>query len=160
MNAMTRQARIDRALALDDLELEEEGGCGACGLEADDMCACCGQCNCDRHDTCVRPAGDEKPPPRIRTVGGITWSCAEPGQRWTSGQGPEAYELEHQTRSRFEPGDTGCYLFGGDSGPGTVGEYLDRTLIYAWRGRPDSAAANSRREPSRVGQSPSGSVGI
>lgn len=85
MDAMTRQARIDRALALDDLELEEEGGCGGCGLEADDMCVACGQCNCDRHDNCDRPAGDEKPPARTRTVGGITWTCTEPGQRWTSG---------------------------------------------------------------------------
>jgi hypothetical protein len=135
MNAMTRQARIDRMLALDDLELEEEGGCGACGLEADDMCVACGQCNCDRHDNCVRPAGDEKPPARTRTVGGITWICVEPGLRWTSGQGPEAYQLEHRTRSRFELGDTGWYLFGGgDRGPGAAGEYLARTLIYAMEG--------------------------
>jgi hypothetical protein len=56
-------------------------------------------------------------------------------RRWSSGQGPEAYELEYRTRSRFEPGDTGWYLFGGgDRGPGAAGEYLARTLIYAMEG--------------------------
>ncbi|MFE3033043.1 hypothetical protein ACFXKY_15535 [Streptomyces canus] len=52
-----REAAIDRALLLDDLELELTGGCGACGLEAGQMCVACGRCNCDRHDDCTRPAG-------------------------------------------------------------------------------------------------------
>ncbi|WP_019061741.1 hypothetical protein [Streptomyces prunicolor] len=51
-----QQAAIDRQIFLDDLELELTGGCGACGLEADQMCAACGRCNCDRHDECTRPA--------------------------------------------------------------------------------------------------------
>ncbi|MGY3199772.1 hypothetical protein [Streptomyces sp. TE5632] len=50
---------FDLACALDDAELEEAGGCGACGLEAGQMCAACGKCNCDRHDACVRPAEGE-----------------------------------------------------------------------------------------------------
>ncbi|MFD0209151.1 hypothetical protein ACFVH9_08435 [Streptomyces hirsutus] len=49
------------SLALDNARLEAEGGCAACELEADQMCADCGQCNCDRHDTCVRPAGEGEP---------------------------------------------------------------------------------------------------
>ncbi|MET8746839.1 hypothetical protein [Streptomyces sp. NPDC004728] len=51
-----REAAIERALFLDDLELELTGGCGHCGLEADMMCAACERCNCDRHDQCTRPA--------------------------------------------------------------------------------------------------------
>ncbi|MEU1853937.1 hypothetical protein ABZ499_32940 [Streptomyces sp. NPDC019990] len=47
---------IDLVCALEDAELEGSGGCGACGLEAGQMCAACGKCNCDRHDTCIRPA--------------------------------------------------------------------------------------------------------
>ncbi|MGW3466331.1 hypothetical protein ACWDE9_45390 [Streptomyces olivaceoviridis] len=42
---------------LDDAELEARGGCGPCGLEAGQMCAGCGKCNCHTHETCVRPAG-------------------------------------------------------------------------------------------------------
>ncbi|MFD5788617.1 hypothetical protein ACFWH1_18590 [Streptomyces sp. NPDC127037] len=49
-------ALIDLGIALDDAALDESGGCGACGLEAGQMCAGCGRCNCDRHDTCERPA--------------------------------------------------------------------------------------------------------
>jgi hypothetical protein len=49
-------ALLDLSDALDDAQLEETGGCGACSLEADQMCAACGKCNCDRHDACVRPA--------------------------------------------------------------------------------------------------------
>ncbi|MEH0579053.1 MULTISPECIES: hypothetical protein [Streptomyces] len=52
-----REAAIDRAILIDDLELELTGGCGRCGLEADWMCVACGRCNCDRHDDCTRPAG-------------------------------------------------------------------------------------------------------
>lgn len=51
----TRDALVELMLALDDEELEETGGCGACGLEADQMCAGCGRCNCDTHDSCTRP---------------------------------------------------------------------------------------------------------
>ena len=50
-----RDTLVDLVLALDDEELDESGGCGACGLEADQMCAGCGRCNCNRHDTCERP---------------------------------------------------------------------------------------------------------
>jgi hypothetical protein len=51
-----RDALIDLTTDLDDAELEATGGCGACGLEADQMCAGCGRCNCDQHDSCTRPA--------------------------------------------------------------------------------------------------------
>ncbi|MFD9422249.1 MULTISPECIES: hypothetical protein [unclassified Streptomyces] len=53
-----RAALVDLTTALDDAELDESGGCGACGLEAGQMCVACGCCNCDRHDTCVRPPED------------------------------------------------------------------------------------------------------
>ncbi|MER7739994.1 hypothetical protein ABTX34_17040 [Streptomyces sp. NPDC096538] len=52
----TREAIGYLASALDDAELDKSGGCGACGLEAGQMCAACGKCNCDSHGTCVRPA--------------------------------------------------------------------------------------------------------
>ncbi|MFD6935253.1 hypothetical protein ACFWAP_03725 [Streptomyces goshikiensis] len=47
-------ALIDLSSALDDADLDENFGCGACGLTAELMCAACGQCNCSRHDTCTR----------------------------------------------------------------------------------------------------------
>ncbi|KPI33316.1 hypothetical protein OV450_1404 [Actinobacteria bacterium OV450] len=47
-----KDALIDLTGALDDADLDENFGCGACGLTADLMCAACGRCNCDRHDTC------------------------------------------------------------------------------------------------------------
>ncbi|THA54270.1 hypothetical protein [Streptomyces sp. A1136] len=50
-----RAALVDLSFALDDEDLDESGGCGACGLEADQMCAACARCNCDRHDSCKRP---------------------------------------------------------------------------------------------------------
>ncbi|MBA0053473.1 hypothetical protein E0L36_22115 [Streptomyces sp. AJS327] len=53
-----REAQIALALALDDAELDASGGCGACGLEAGQMCADCERCNCDRHDGCERPAAE------------------------------------------------------------------------------------------------------
>ncbi|MGO4749361.1 hypothetical protein AB4212_12145, partial [Streptomyces sp. 2MCAF27] len=40
---------------LDVLELLFGGGCPVCELEGDEMCVGCGRCNCDRHETCVRP---------------------------------------------------------------------------------------------------------
>ncbi|MEV6738661.1 hypothetical protein AB0N14_17700 [Streptomyces sp. NPDC051104] len=52
-----RQALVDLSLALDDADLEASGGCGRCGLEAEQMCADCRRCNCHRHDSCKRPAG-------------------------------------------------------------------------------------------------------
>lgn len=55
----SRPLTLDELNALffaDDLELSLTGGCPACGLEHDQMCVGCGRCNCDRHDTCVRPA--------------------------------------------------------------------------------------------------------
>lgn len=55
----TRDAAFALMCALDDAELDEEGGCGPCGLEAGQMCAACGKCNCDTHETCVRPAEEE-----------------------------------------------------------------------------------------------------
>lgn len=51
------QDLIDLSCALDDAALEESGGCGRCSLEAGQMCAACGRCNCHDHSTCVRPAG-------------------------------------------------------------------------------------------------------
>lgn len=51
----SRDARMRLALALDDEDLDETGGCGPCGLEAGQMCAGCGHCNCSRHDSCKRP---------------------------------------------------------------------------------------------------------
>ena len=51
------EALVDLSMALDDAELEESGGCGACGLEADAKCEGCGLCNCETHGACVRPAG-------------------------------------------------------------------------------------------------------
>ncbi|MFF4388564.1 hypothetical protein ACFY0G_17555 [Streptomyces sp. NPDC001552] len=51
-----RDALLDLADALDDADLDENFGCSGCGLQAGDMCAGCGRCNCDRHDTCQRPA--------------------------------------------------------------------------------------------------------
>ncbi|MFJ6014501.1 hypothetical protein [Streptomyces sp. NPDC092952] len=50
-----REALIDLSVALDDDDLDESGGCGPCGLEAGQMCAACRRCNCDTHETCVRP---------------------------------------------------------------------------------------------------------
>ncbi|MGW6391165.1 hypothetical protein ACWFR1_11810 [Streptomyces sp. NPDC055103] len=50
-----REALVDLTIALDDADLDETGGCGACGLEAEQMCADCGRCNCSRHDSCKRP---------------------------------------------------------------------------------------------------------
>jgi hypothetical protein len=55
----TRDTLVDLTLTLDDEELEESGGCGACGLEADQMCAGCGRCNYDQHESCTRP--DDEP---------------------------------------------------------------------------------------------------
>ncbi|MET8609758.1 hypothetical protein [Streptomyces misionensis] len=54
-----KEALIDLSGALDDAELDATGGCGPCGLEADQMCAACGKCNCHTHETCVRPAGEQ-----------------------------------------------------------------------------------------------------
>ncbi|WP_381792910.1 hypothetical protein [Streptomyces niveus] len=51
-----RNALMDLTTDLDDAELEAAGGCGGCGLEADQTCVGCGRCNCDRHDSCARPA--------------------------------------------------------------------------------------------------------
>jgi hypothetical protein len=51
----THDTLVELLIALDDEDVEESGGCGACGREADQMCACCGRCNCDRHDECTRP---------------------------------------------------------------------------------------------------------
>ncbi|WP_434593341.1 hypothetical protein [Streptomyces sp. A5-4] len=51
-----REALVALSLDLDDADLDESGGCGACGLEAGQMCVGCGLCNCDRHDVCKRPA--------------------------------------------------------------------------------------------------------
>jgi hypothetical protein len=50
------RCRTDQLLLADDLELAITGGCPTCGLEANQMCVACGSCNCDRHDTCTRPA--------------------------------------------------------------------------------------------------------
>lgn len=52
-----RAAMIDLVGALDAAALDAAGGCGACGLEADQMCAGCKRCNCERHDACERPIG-------------------------------------------------------------------------------------------------------
>lgn len=52
-----KDALLDLADALEDAGLDAAGGCSACGLEAGQNCAGCGRCNCDRHDTCVRPEG-------------------------------------------------------------------------------------------------------
>ncbi|MEU2487085.1 hypothetical protein ABZ593_21060 [Streptomyces sp. NPDC012617] len=49
-----RDSVMALASALDDADLDESDGCGACGLEAGQMCAACGRCNCDRHDACKR----------------------------------------------------------------------------------------------------------
>lgn len=51
-----RDTYIDRMLLAEDLELALTGGCPACGLQADQMCAACDSCNCDSHEGCVRPA--------------------------------------------------------------------------------------------------------
>ncbi|TJZ41209.1 hypothetical protein FCH28_37625 [Streptomyces piniterrae] len=48
-------AQLDRLDAATALHLSLTGGCPACDLEPDEMCVACGLCNCDRHDTCVRP---------------------------------------------------------------------------------------------------------
>lgn len=52
----TRETLVDLSLALDDDDLDESGGCGRCGLEVGQTCVGCGRCNCDRHDSCKRPA--------------------------------------------------------------------------------------------------------
>ncbi|MFJ1606994.1 hypothetical protein ACIOHS_27025 [Streptomyces sp. NPDC088253] len=52
-----REALVDLTCALDDAEVEADGGCGRCSLEAAQMCAACGRCNCHDHSTCVRPVG-------------------------------------------------------------------------------------------------------
>ncbi|MFD3844739.1 hypothetical protein ACFWVB_02465 [Streptomyces microflavus] len=52
------EALVKLTCALDDGELDAEGGCSACGLEAGQMCAGCGRCNCETHASCVRPTGD------------------------------------------------------------------------------------------------------
>ncbi|MYR63890.1 hypothetical protein GTY54_49385 [Streptomyces sp. SID625] len=54
----TQDAAVALACALDDADLEAEGGCGPCGLEVDQMCAACGKCNCHTHETCARPTGE------------------------------------------------------------------------------------------------------
>jgi hypothetical protein len=54
----TRETLIDLSTALDDDDLDESGGCGTCGLEAEQMCVGCGRCNCDRHDSCKRPGAE------------------------------------------------------------------------------------------------------
>ncbi|WP_228980198.1 hypothetical protein [Streptomyces sp. DH12] len=51
----SRDSLMRLSLALDDEDLDETGGCGACGLEVGQMCADCGRCNCSRHDSCKRP---------------------------------------------------------------------------------------------------------
>jgi hypothetical protein len=51
-----KNALVALSCALDDADLEESGGCGRCSLEAGQMCAACGKCNCHRHDGCARPA--------------------------------------------------------------------------------------------------------
>ncbi|MFE9127770.1 hypothetical protein ACFYOF_20585 [Streptomyces sp. NPDC007148] len=145
MRTTRRDIAADLALFVDDLELEEEGGCGACGLEAEQMCVACGQCNCDQHVDCARPAADSTPPARVRLVAGITWHCTQPGRRWQTTE-PAGYELERRTRSRHGPGDTGWYLFGGNEEAGQVtvsGEFMSRALIYAMT---DTASVIGHRE--------------
>ncbi|MEU6595336.1 hypothetical protein ABZ923_40120 [Streptomyces sp. NPDC046881] len=51
------KALVDLSCALDDADVEAAGGCGRCSLEADQMCADCGRCNCHTHATCERPVG-------------------------------------------------------------------------------------------------------
>ncbi|RWZ74884.1 hypothetical protein EQK42_16655 [Streptomyces albidoflavus] len=51
----SRDDLLRLACALDNEDLDETGGCGACGLEAEQMCADCGCCNCSRHASCKRP---------------------------------------------------------------------------------------------------------
>lgn len=53
---MTIDIPLDRMLLADSLEIAIDGGCGLCGTEKLLLCAACGQCNCQRHDDCVRPA--------------------------------------------------------------------------------------------------------
>ncbi|MEV6565900.1 hypothetical protein [Streptomyces kronopolitis] len=50
-----RTALLDLMEALDGADLDASGGCGACGVEAGQMCVACKKCNCERHDQCVRP---------------------------------------------------------------------------------------------------------
>ncbi|GAA2948553.1 hypothetical protein ACFPN0_15045 [Kitasatospora cinereorecta] len=57
----SRDSLLRLSFALDDEDLDETGGCGACGLEAEQMCADCGRCNCGRHDSCKRPATEPEP---------------------------------------------------------------------------------------------------
>ncbi|MFE4796200.1 hypothetical protein ACFRFL_14050 [Streptomyces sp. NPDC056708] len=54
----TAQSLLDLMTDISDAELDAAGGCGACGLEADEKCVGCGRCNCSRHDNCVRPAAE------------------------------------------------------------------------------------------------------
>ncbi len=145
MSTTRRDLAADLALFVDDLDLEEEGGCGACGLEADQMCVACGQCNCDQHGDCARPTGDSTPPARVRIVAGVTWHCDQPGGKWTTAE-PAGYELERRVRSRHERGDTGWYLFGGSEEAGQVtgfDEFMSRALIYAMA---DAADVIGRRD--------------
>lgn len=51
---------FDRGAFLDSLEIHLDGGCGVCDTEADEMCAACGRCRCDRHDTCTRPTATQE----------------------------------------------------------------------------------------------------
>ncbi|PWI16016.1 hypothetical protein DI272_18970 [Streptomyces sp. Act143] len=54
-----KQKAFELMNAIDDAELDASGGCGPCGLEAGQMCAGCGKCNCHTHETCVRPASEQ-----------------------------------------------------------------------------------------------------
>lgn len=53
---ISRDHLISIGLAADDIRIDRAGGCSACGLEHDEMCVCCGRCNCDTHESCTRPA--------------------------------------------------------------------------------------------------------
>lgn len=95
MDIPVRADLTDLVLIADDIELEAAGGCGACGLEAGQMCAACGQCNCDDHGQCTRPAAGHVTPPRVRVCEGITWTCEPDGPAWTAPAGDGAARLAH-----------------------------------------------------------------
>ncbi|MGW1989622.1 hypothetical protein [Embleya sp. NPDC001921] len=49
------KAALGLMIAIDGAELDADGGCGACGIEAGQTCAGCGGCNCEDHGSCERP---------------------------------------------------------------------------------------------------------
>ncbi|MGC0418367.1 hypothetical protein [Embleya sp. AB8] len=51
----TVKAALGLMIAIDGAELDAEGGCGVCDVEAGQMCAGCGGCNCEEHGSCERP---------------------------------------------------------------------------------------------------------